>query len=229
MEKGEVNKPALGKRAFDVLLSGAGLLVSSPLWIIIALAIKLEDKGPVFYAQDRVGLGGKIFKVYKFRSMIPDAEKHTGPVQAMENDPRITKVGRVLRATAMDELPQLWSIFKGDMSFVGPRALRPEETEVDLRSKYTRIEEFPNYQVRVSVIPGLTGLAQVYAPRDVSRRNKFRYDALYVKRQSFILDIQLIMLSFLITFTGKWEEKSRIELLRRTRRFFKRVREKISG
>jgi len=205
-----------------VALSGTGLLFSSPLWLMVAVAIKMEDGGPVFYTQERVGVGGDVFQVHKFRSMVPDAEKQTGPVQATENDPRVTRVGRWLRATAMDELPQLWSIFKGDMSFVGPRALRPQEVEVDPSSKQTRIEDFPNYSTRVSVIPGLTGLAQVYAPRDVSRRNKFRYDALYVKRRSFPLDIQLILLSFLITFTGRWEDRSRIVLLRRVRKLLKR-------
>ena len=210
---------SLFKRVFDVCLSGFGLVVSLPLWLIIAASIKLEDGGPVFYSQERVGRGGKVFKVYKFRSMIPDAEKDTGPVQAREKDPRMTRVGRILRATAMDELPQLWSIFKGDMSFVGPRALRPEEIEVDPRSKYRHIEDFPNYSVRISVVPGLTGIAQVFAPRDVTRKNKFRYDALYVRKRSFLLDLKLIFLSFLITFSGGWEDRKRPQRLRRWRRF----------
>jgi lipopolysaccharide/colanic/teichoic acid biosynthesis glycosyltransferase len=118
------------KRLFDIFLSSIGLIGSARLWIVFALAIKLEDRGPVFYRQERVGKNGRIFKALKFRSMIPDAEKHTGAVWASENDPRVTKVGRILRATAMDELPQLLNIFKGDMSFVGPRALRPQEREV---------------------------------------------------------------------------------------------------
>ncbi len=118
------------KRLFDIFLSSIGLIGSARLWIVFALAIKLEDRGPVFYRQERIGKNGRIFKALKFRSMIPDAEKHTGAVWASENDPRVTKVGRILRATAMDELPQLLNIFKGDMSFVGPRALRPQEREV---------------------------------------------------------------------------------------------------
>ncbi len=118
------------KRLFDIFLSSIGLIGSAPLWIVFALAIKLEDRGPVFYRKERVGKNGRIFKALKFRSMIPDAEKHTGAVWASENDPRVTKVGRILRATAMDELPQLLNILKGDMSFVGPRALRPQEREV---------------------------------------------------------------------------------------------------
>src|SRR5207247_7523504 len=117
------------KRVFDVALSGVGLVMSAPLWAIIAAVIKLEDRGPVFYPQQRVGEQGQTFEALKFRSMIPDAERGIGPVQAAERDPRVTRVGRVLRVTAMDELPQLWNIFRGDMSFVGPRALRPDEID----------------------------------------------------------------------------------------------------
>ena len=115
------------KRAFDVLLSGTGLFVAAPLWVVIATAIKLEDGGPVLFPQDRVGLGGATFRALKFRSMHPDAEAGSGAIQATAGDPRVTRVGRLLRATAMDELPQLWNILRGDMSFVGPRALRPGE------------------------------------------------------------------------------------------------------
>ena len=118
------------KRALDVALSGVGLVASSPLWALLALAIKVEDGGPVFFSQDRAGEGGRVFRAWKFRSMIPDAERNVGAVQAIEDDPRITGIGRIMRATAMDELPQLWNIFAGDMSFVGPRALRPGEIEV---------------------------------------------------------------------------------------------------
>src|SRR4030042_6593725 len=117
------------KRLFDIGLSGIGLIGSAPLWLIFSLAIKLQDGGPVFYSQERVGKGGRIFRVIKFRSMIKDAEKTTGPVQAVENDPRVTKIGRILRKTAMDDLPQLVNILKGDMSFIGTRALRPAERE----------------------------------------------------------------------------------------------------
>ena len=118
------------KRLFDVTLSGIGLILSSPLWVLIPLAVKLEDGGPVFFPQDRVGLDGRVFQAMKYRSMVPAAESRSGPVQASEDDPRITRVGRWLRGTAMDELPQLWNIFVGDMSFVGPRPLRPDEVEV---------------------------------------------------------------------------------------------------
>src|SRR5436305_1977873 len=117
------------KRTFDILLAGIGLIVSAPLWPLIAAAIRIDSRGPVFYAQPRVGERGRTFMVLKFRSMIAEAERHVAPKQADADDPRITRVGRVLRATAMDELPQLWNIFRGDMSFVGPRALRPEEID----------------------------------------------------------------------------------------------------
>jgi lipopolysaccharide/colanic/teichoic acid biosynthesis glycosyltransferase len=196
-----------GKRALDVLLAGAGLIGSSPLWLLLAGLIKLEDGGPVFYAQERVGEGGHVFRAYKFRSMIPDAERHVGALQASANDSRVTRVGRVMRATAMDELPQLWSIFRGDMSFVGPRALRPGEIEATGDGRFEALEEVPGYEERHSVRPGLTGIAQIYAPRDIKRRNKFRYDRIYIRQPSFWLDVRLIALSFWITFRGRWEHR----------------------
>jgi lipopolysaccharide/colanic/teichoic acid biosynthesis glycosyltransferase len=197
----------LAKRALDVTLSGVGLVASAPLWAVIALMIKLEDGGPVFYGQQRSGLNGVPFDVRKFRSMIPDAEANVGAVQATADDPRVTRVGRLLRATAMDELPQLWNIFRGDMSFTGPRALRPGEIEVCGRGVVEKLEDVPGFAERSSVRPGLTGIAQIYAPRDITRRWKFRYDLLYVRRQSFWLDVRLILLSFWITFRGTWEAR----------------------
>ena len=196
------------KRALDVALSGVGLVASSPLWALLALAIKVEDGGPVFFSQDRAGEGGRVFRAWKFRSMIPDAERNVGAVQAIEDDPRITGIGRIMRATAMDELPQLWNIFAGDMSFVGPRALRPGEIEVLGNGQLEALEDVPGYEHRSRVRPGLTGIAQIYAPRDVPRRQKFKYDRLYVERQSFWLDVRLIATSFWITFRGRWETRS---------------------
>ena len=195
----------LSKRAFDVLLSGAGLVLALPVGAAAALAIKLGDGGPVFFSQERVGRGGVPFRSYKFRSMVPDADKKFGSVQAGEHDPRVTAAGRILRKTAMDELPQLWNIFKGDMSFVGPRALAVEEKEIRGDGRSIRLEEIPGFSGRHEVIPGLTGIAQIFAPRDIPRRQKFRYDRLYVRKQSFALDIKLILVSFWITFRGKWE------------------------
>jgi lipopolysaccharide/colanic/teichoic acid biosynthesis glycosyltransferase len=197
------------KRLFDIFLSSIGIIGSLPLWILFGLAIILEDGFPIFYFQERVGKGGKIFKSIKFRSMIKDAEKDTGPIQAVENDPRVTKVGKILRATAMDELPQLVNILKGDMSFVGPRALRPAEKEVRGSPEETEIEKIPSYQERLAVRPGLTGLAQVYLPGEALRSEKFQYDLLYIKKQSFFLDLKLIFLSFCITFRGKWESREK--------------------
>jgi lipopolysaccharide/colanic/teichoic acid biosynthesis glycosyltransferase len=197
------------KRALDVALAGVGLLASAPLWALIAAAVKLDSPGPVFYGQARVGRGGQVFEVLKFRSMVRDAERDLGPVQATENDPRVTRVGRWLRATAMDELPQLWNIFRGDMSFVGPRALRPEEIEVDARGARVPMDQVPGFAERSRVLPGLTGVAQIYAPRDVTRRQKFRFDRLYIRRQSWALDVRLILLSFWITFRGSWEARER--------------------
>ncbi len=199
----------MAKRLLDILLSSFGLIASAPLWAVLAAAIKAEDGGPVFYAQDRVGLGGRTFRALKFRSMRPDAEARTGAVQAASGDPRVTRVGRLMRATAMDELPQLWNILRGDMSFVGPRALRPGEIEADGDGRLVRLEDVPGFEHRILVRPGLTGIAQVYARRDIPRHQKFRYDRLYVRRRSWLLDVRLILLSFWISVHGTWEARGR--------------------
>jgi lipopolysaccharide/colanic/teichoic acid biosynthesis glycosyltransferase len=196
------------KRTFDVALSGLGLIASSPLWLLIAALVKLESRGPVFFSQARVGERGRTFDALKFRSMVEDAERDVGPLQATENDPRVTRVGRLLRATAMDELPQLWNIFRGDMSFVGPRALRPEEIETE-GGKRVPLMDVAGFAERCSVPPGLTGIAQIYAPRDITRRQKFRFDRLYIHRRSFALDLRLILVSFWITARGTWEVRDR--------------------
>lgn len=195
------------KRSLDVSLSALGLLASAPFWGLIALLIKLDDGGPIFYGQERVGKAGRRFRSLKFRSMVPDADRRFGPLQARDADARITRVGRWLRATAMDELPQLWNIFRGDMSFVGPRALMPAEIEVNGAGEVVPLETIPGYADRHRVAPGLTGLAQIYADRDIPRRHKFRYDLLYIRRRSFALDLRLIVLSFWITFRGRWEHR----------------------
>ena len=199
----------LAKRALDVTLATAGLVVSAPLWPLIAAAIKIDSRGPVFYAQRRVGEGGRPFTVVKFRSMIPDAERDVGPLQMRAVDPRVTRVGRLLRTTAMHELPQLVSIVRGEMSFVGPRALRPEEIDADSAAAPVPLTAIPGFRQRCTVPPGLTGIAQIYAPRDVSRRQKFRFDLIYIRRRSFVLDLRLILLSFWITVRGTWEHRER--------------------
>ena len=196
------------KRLLDVSLAGGGLVLSAPLWVLFALLVKLEDGGPVFFRQERVGWRGRLFLALKFRSMRPDAEALTGALQAREGDPRVTRVGRWMRATAMDELPQLWNIFRGDMSFVGPRALRPGEIESE-GGALVALEDVPGFTQRIQVRPGLTGLAQIYARRDLPRRHKFRYDRVYVRRRSWWLDVRLILLSFWISLLGTWEVRGR--------------------
>ena len=197
------------KRLLDVTLSAIGLALSSPLWLLIAAAIKLDDRGPVFHRQTRIGRGGRPFVVLKFRSMRVTGLSADALTQARESDPRVTGVGRVLRATAADELPQLLSIFVGDMSFVGPRALMPEEIETGTDGGAIPMHKIPGYETRIKVTPGLTGLAQIYAARDIPRRSKFRYDKLYVSRQGFWLDVCLIVLSFWISARGAWETRDR--------------------
>jgi lipopolysaccharide/colanic/teichoic acid biosynthesis glycosyltransferase len=189
----------------DVALAAVGLCASAPLWGLVALGITLDDGGPVLFVQERVGRDGRRFRSFKFRSMVTDADTRFGPLAARPDDPRVTRVGRLLRATALDELPQLVNILRGDMSFVGPRPLLPEEIEVggDRRP----LASIPGYEARHRVRPGLTGLAQVFAPRDVPRRHKFRLDRLYVRRQGFWLDVRLVALSVWISLRGRWEHR----------------------
>ncbi len=193
------------KRVFDYSLGLVGMFIFSPLWLIFSWAIWLQDQGPIFYIQDRVGYKGTIFKGLKFRSMVKDAEKDVGPIQAKDNDPRITRMGRFLRKTAMDELPQLLNILKGDMSFVGPRALRPMEIELSVDSKIRTIFQIPGFEMRSTVRPGLTGVAQIYASRHLPREEKFKYDLWYVKNQNIGLDIRLILKSIVISLSRRWD------------------------
>ncbi|WP_373132245.1 sugar transferase [Ruminococcus sp. Marseille-P328] len=173
------------KRFFDVVLSGLALIVLSPILLIVAIAIHAEDGGPVFFKQERVTLGGKRFMILKFRSMIVDAEKDGRPHPAGEKDDRITKVGNVIRATRIDELPQLWNIFRGDMSIVGPR---PERWEHD--EKYTK--EVPEWPLRLKVKGGLTGYAQVYGKYNTTALDKLKLDLFYITNYSLVLDVQII-------------------------------------
>ena len=192
------------KRPFDLAVLVAAHLALAPLWAalwtLIPLAIWLHDRGPVFYTQPRLGKGGRVFRVYKFRSMIPDAERYSGAVWAAENDPRITPIGRFLRARALDELPQVINMFRGDLSLVGPRAERPELAD-------EIAERTPGFHRRLLVRPGLTGLAQVYGSYDTSPRNKLRYDTLYMGRMSPWLDVKLLTLSVWTTLAAKWQER----------------------
>jgi lipopolysaccharide/colanic/teichoic acid biosynthesis glycosyltransferase len=196
------------KRALDVVFAVTGLIVTTPVWLVVPLCIKLEDGGPVFYRQARSGRGGRAFMVTKFRSMVVDAERD-GARQATAGDSRVTRCGRLMRATAMDEVPQLINILRGDMSVVGPRALRPGEIEAEGDGRLVALEDVPGFEVRALVRPGLTGVAQIYASRSLPRPGKFRYDRLYIQRQSFWLDVRLILLSIWISVSGRWEDRGR--------------------
>jgi len=197
------------KRPLDVALSSLMLLLSAPVSLLIALVIKLEDGGPIFYRQERWGRGGTRFRAYKFRTMVPHSDRIFGIKQATENDARITRVGRLLRATGLDELPQMISIFLGEMSFVGPRALAVGEILHDENGLRMNYEEIPDFWKRLSVRPGLTGVTTIYKPKDIPPWKKFRYDLLYIRKQSFWLDLRLILMSFWISFRGKWEHRER--------------------
>ncbi len=194
------------KRPFDLAILIAVHVVLAPLWIVlwtlIPLAIWLHDRGPVFYTQPRLGKGGRVFRAYKFRSMVPDAERISGAVWASENDPRITPVGRVLRNRALDELPQVINMFRGDLSLVGPRAERPE-----LAAEIAR--RVPEFERRLLVRPGLTGLAQVYGAYDTDPHAKLRYDTLYMRRMSPWLDLKLLVMSVWVTLLAKWQDRER--------------------
>lgn len=174
------------KRLFDVALSVLGLLLLSPLLVILAVAIKITSPGPVFYLQARVGRGGEIFYLVKFRTMIHEAERSTGPVLASREDPRITAAGRWLRRFRLDELPQLFNVLKGDMSFVGPRPERPGFVR-----RYE--QSVPGYSERHKVKPGISGLAQVRSYYDTSPENKLRYDLAYIYNYSFSLDLIILL------------------------------------
>ena len=179
-----------GKRLLDLVVAAVGLVLAAPLMLIVAAAIRLTSPGSVFYHQPRVGLQGRIFTVHKFRSMRQDAEATTGPVWASKTgDPRVTLVGRVLRRSRIDELPQLWNVLKGDMSFVGPRPERPEFVR-------SLTQEIPFYGQRHVVRPGVTGWAQVRYTYGASREDaleKLQYDLFYIKNMSLALDLYIIV------------------------------------
>lgn len=189
----------LAKRIMDLFISGIGIIITSPFMLLTALAIKLYDGGPVFFRQARVTIGGKVFMITKFRSMIVDAEKAGHAVPATERDPRITPVGRVIRATRLDELPQLFDIFRGDMSIVGPRPERVEHVE-----KYT--EQIPEFSYRLKVKGGLTGYAQIYGKYNTSAIDKLKLDLMYIENYSLLLDLKLILMTIKIMLTKESTE-----------------------
>ena len=208
------------KRIFDVGFALVGLLVLSPMWIAIWVAIWIEDGIPILIKQKRIGKDGKLFNAYKFRSM-DKSSLHKGiNFQAKEDDPRITKVGRILRNTAMDESPQLMNILRGEMSFVGPRPLLKSEVEVNKNIDTADITGIPGYEQRIALTPGLTGFAQLYHERDITREEKFKYDLLYTKYRCLLVDMKLILLSLLVTFAGRWERRgAKFGLLRKDSNF----------
>lgn len=188
------------KRCIDVLLSLSGLIILAPLLFLVSILIKLESKGNVIFVQDRIGLNGKTFKMYKFRSMVSNAEdlkkdliEHNdmkGPMFKMKHDPRITKVGKFIRKTSIDELPQLINVLKGDMSLVGPRPSLPSE-----------VEKFEDWMMeRLKVKPGLTCIWQVYGRNNIGFEEWMKLDIKYVKERNMLLDLKLIFKTFFVLF-----------------------------
>jgi len=206
------------KRVLDVAMSLVGLLLALPVFLITALAIRLDSRGPVFYAQKRVGLDrrkgsgtfggsdrrikvgyGRPFRVYKFRSMIVNAELHTGPVWALRKDPRTTRVGAFLRRTHLDEVPQFFNVLRGDMTIVGPRPERPK-----LVSRL--VADLPDYALRSRVLPGITGLAQIrngYDDSLESAARKVQYDLYYMRNASLRLDLEIMASTVAVLLRGK--------------------------
>jgi lipopolysaccharide/colanic/teichoic acid biosynthesis glycosyltransferase len=204
------------KRLFDIVLSSVGLVLLSPVWAIVWVAMLFDDGLPVFLKQKRIGKGGIPFNSFKIRSMARSALNEHINVQAEENDVRVTRIGRVLRDTALDESPQLINILMGEMSFVGPRPLLQSEIEVHDPDNHD-IRKIPGYEQRISVVPGLTGIAQLYLSRDIPRQDKFRYDLEYVRKRNMLLDLKLIGLSFIVTLMRRWEKRNtKLALLRKS-------------
>lgn len=196
------------KRIEDIIVAICLLVITSPFFVAIGIAIKCTDSGPVFYTQNRLTRGGKVFRIYKFRTMAVDAEKRSGPIKAGERDPRISSVGRFLRATRMDELPQLINILRGEMSVVGPRPERPELAEIITKN-------IPEFDFRLKVKAGLTGYAQIYGRYCTTSYDKLKLDLTYIRNYSFWLDIKLIFMTPKVLLMrestdgfeeGKWED-----------------------
>lgn len=183
------------KRLFDVLSASGLMVVTGPIVLLFGVLVKLETPGSMFYSQERVGLMGKRFKVTKLRSMYTDAEKNSGAVWASKNDSRVTRVGKFIRKTRIDELPQLWSVIKGDMSMIGPRPERPELTE-----KFS--EEVKGFEQRLRVLPGLSGYAQVHGGYDVTPEEKYKLDKYYMDNISLKEDLKIILETVRVVLTG---------------------------
>ncbi len=204
-------EPAL-KRAFDLSLAVIGLIASMPVWLLSLFLVWLEDPGPLLFVKNSVGKGGVNFRQFKLRTMVRSAEDGTGPVLASEGDHRVLSVGRLLRKTALDELPQLVNILLGQMSFVGPR---PQRTV--LVCSY--LEQLPEYAERHRVLPGLAGLAQVAGDYYLTPRQKLRFDRLYIRYRGLGFDLKLLALAFLVAFWYRWRPGWSGRLPRRLLRF----------
>ncbi len=182
------------KRLLDIVVAGFGFICALPFMVATGIAIKIFDPGPMLYSQIRTGKDGTEFRVYKFRTMRVDAEKYTGPMLAQENDPRITKLGKFLRAVRLDELPQIWNVVIGDMSIVGPRPERPFFVE-----QFTK--EIPEYAYRHNVKPGITGMAQVYGKYNTIAFDKLVYDLMYIEKCGILTDLAIIIRTVKVLFT----------------------------
>lgn len=180
-------------RSLDIVGSIVILLLSTPVLILIALLAKMTSRGPIFYKQQRVGKDGRLFTLYKFRTMVQDAEKGVGPVLASRNDPRVTKIGRLLRRTRLDELPQLLNVLRGDMSLVGPRPERPHFVK----------QHKALHELRLAVKPGLTGLAQIRSFYNLEPKHKIKYDYLYIQKRSLLLNLYILVLTIPTVFSRK--------------------------
>lgn len=180
------------KRTMDIIISALAIIITSPIMLICAVAIKLDDGGPVLFKQNRITINGKIFNVLKFRSMIVDADKD-GAKKAVNGDDRITRVGKIIRSCRMDELPQLFNILRGDMSLVGPR---PERIE----NVYEYSKKYPEFELRHRVKGGLTGFAQLYGKYNTSPEDKLHMDLIYIETYSLLLDLKLLVLTFKVLF-----------------------------
>lgn len=187
------------KRCFDIVVSVVGLIITLPILATTAIFIKIVSPGPAFFKQDRVGIGGNLFKIYKLRTMRVDAEEMTGPMWAQEDDPRLIKFGKMIRKSHIDELPQLVNVLKGEMSIVGPRPERPEFVK-------TLSEHISEYQKRLDVKPGITGLAQVWHKYDETIKDvkkKIKLDLLYIRKMCLWVDMRILASTIVAVLTGR--------------------------
>lgn len=200
------------KRSFDIIISGAVLIIGAPIFVIIALLIRLDSQGPVFYFHPRVGLNGKCFKFWKFRSMVIDADeilfsnpkfykKLRSGSHKLKDDPRVTKVGKIIRRTSVDEIPQFWNVLKGEMSFVGPRAYRPDEVRLYTDNKESEVGK--KFSTVLSVKPGITGAWQVSGRSALSFEDRVGLDAEYAKNWTIGMDLWIMLKTPMAVIEGE--------------------------